>query len=90
MSPERFHTPVHSEPHLRESPSIGSYLSFEGHISRSRGTDIHSVQSFLAGTHRLILSAAFGGIHPSPCIGMLFNLSTSIEKICLSVDHFMF
>ena len=66
VSPRRFYTPVRSLPPSRESPSIGSSLTFEGHISKSCGADIHSVHSFLTGTRRLILSAAAWGIHPSP------------------------
>ena len=55
VSPRRFHTPVHSEPHSRERPSIGSSHTFEGHISQSCGADIR----------RLILSAdAWGSIEP--------------------------
>ena len=65
VSPRRFHTPIPSLPHSRESPSIGSSLTFEGHISQSCGADIHSVHSFLTGTRRLILSAAAWGIHTS-------------------------
>ena len=70
VSPRSFHTPVCSKPHSRESPSIGSSLTFEGHISQSCGTDIHSVHSFFAGIRRLILSAAAWGIHPSPYMGI--------------------
>ena len=69
-SPRRFHTPVHSEPHSRESPSIGSSLTSKGHISQSCGADIHSIHSFLAGTRRLIFSAAAWDINPSPCMGI--------------------
>ena len=70
VSPRKFHRPVHSEPHSRESSSIGSSLTFEGHISQSCCADIHSVHSFLTGTRRLILTAAAWGIHPSPCMGI--------------------
>ena len=63
MSPRRFHTPIRSLPHSRERPSIGSPLTFEGHISQSCGADIQSVHSFLTGTRRLILSAATWGIY---------------------------
>ena len=70
VSPRRFHTPIRSLPHSRESPSIDSSLTFEGHISRSCGADIHWVHSFLTGTRRLILSAAAWGIHPPPCMGI--------------------
>ena len=65
VSPRRFHTPVHSETHSRERPSIGSSHTFEGHISQSCGADIHSVHSFLTGTCTPILSAAVWGIHSS-------------------------
>ena len=44
--------------HSRERPSIGSPLTFEGHILQSCGADIHLIHSFLTGTRRLILSAA--------------------------------
>ena len=70
VSPRRFHTPIRSLPHSRESPSIEASLTFEGHISQSCGTDIRAVHSFLAGTRRLILSAAAWGIHPSLWIGI--------------------
>ena len=70
MSPRRFHTPIRSLPHSRESPSIEFLLTFEGHISQLCGAGIHSVHSFLLGTCRLILSAAAWGIHPSPCMGI--------------------
>ena len=68
--PRRFHTPIRSLPHSRERASIGSPLTFEGHISQSCGADIRSVYSFLTGTRRLILSAATWGIHPSACMGI--------------------
>ena len=76
VSPRRFHTPVNSEPHSRESPSIDSSLTLEGHISQLCGTDIHSIHSFLAGTHRLVLSATAWGIHPSPCMGIEANIAS--------------
>ena len=41
VPPRRFHTPVYSEPHSRESPSIGSSLAFQRHISQSCGAVIH-------------------------------------------------
>ena len=66
--PQEIPTPIRSLPYSRESPSIRSSLTFEGHISQSCGADIHSVYSFLTGTHRLSFSAAAWGIHPSPCI----------------------
>ena len=65
VSPRRFHTPIRSLPHSRESLFTESSLTFEGHISQSCGANIHSVRSFLADTRRLILSAAAWGIHPS-------------------------
>ena len=68
--PRRFHTPIRSFPNSRESSSIESSLIFEGLISQSCDADIHSVHLFLAGTCRLILSAAAWGIHPSSCMGM--------------------
>ena len=68
--PWRFHTPIRSLPHSRESPSISSSLTFKGHISQSCGADIHLVHSFLTGTRRLILSATAWGIHPSQCMGI--------------------
>ena len=37
VSPRRFHTPTHPLPHSRESPSISSSLTFDGHISQSCG-----------------------------------------------------
>ena len=52
VSPRRFHTPIRTLPHSRDSSSIESSLRFEGHISQSCGADIHSVHSFLAGTRR--------------------------------------
>ena len=70
VSLKRFHTPLRAFPHSRESPSIESSLTFEENISRSCSADIHSVHSFLAGTHRLILRAAAWVIHSSPCMGI--------------------
>ena len=70
VSPRRFHTPICSSPHSRESPFIESSLTFEGHISQSCGADIHSFHSFFTGTRTLIHSAAAWGIHPSPCMGI--------------------
>ena len=46
VSPRRFHTPIRSAPHSRESPFIRSSLPLEGHISQSCGADINSVHSF--------------------------------------------
>ena len=69
-SPRIFHTPVLSKPHSTEGPSIGSSLTFEGHISQSCGADIHSLHSFFAGIRSLIFSAAACGIRPSPCMGI--------------------
>ena len=70
VSPRRFHTPIRSAPHSRESPFIGSSLTSEGHISESCGAYMYSVHLFLAGTRRLIFSAAACGIHPSSCMGI--------------------
>ena len=70
MSPRRFHALIHSGPNSRERLSIGSSLTFEGHISQSCGADIHSVHSLVEDTRRLILSAAAWGIHPSSCMGL--------------------
>ena len=52
--PRRFHTPICSLRHSRESPSIESSLTFEGHISQSCGAHINLVHPFLAGTRRFI------------------------------------
>ena len=61
---------VGSFPHFRGGLSIESSFTFEGHILQSCGADIHSVHSFLAGTRRLIFSAAAWDIHPSTCMGI--------------------
>ena len=78
VSPRRFHTPIRAAPHSRESPSIGSSLTFERHISQSCGADIHSVHSFLAGTRRLIRSAAAWSIHPS-CMGIGASIASPLS-----------
>ena len=77
MFSREFSTPFHSEPHSRESSSIGSSLTFEGHILQACGADIHSVHLFLAGTRRLILSAATWCIHPSPRMGIGASIVSS-------------
>ena len=76
VSSRTFHAPISSAPHSRESPSIGCSLTFEGHILQSCGADIHSVHSFLAGTRRLIRSAAAWGIHPSSCMGIEASIAS--------------
>ena len=85
VSPRRFHRPIRSAPHSRESPSIGSSLTFEGLISQSCGADIHSVHSFLADTRRLIRSAAAWSIHPSSCMG----IDASIASPAFNLDPFI-
>ena len=70
VSPRRFHTPIRSLPDSKERPSIESSLTLKGHISKSCGAVNHSVHSFIAGTRRLILSAAAWGIHPFSCMGI--------------------
>ena len=81
VSPRRFHTPICSLPHSRESPFIESSLTFEGHRSQSCGADIHSFHSFFTATRTLIHSAAAWGIHPSPCMG----IDTSIASPAFSL-----
>ena len=68
------------QPHSRESPSIGSSLTIKGHISQACGSDIHSVQSFLTGTRRLILSAHSHGkmpVYRAPCICLPIHRDTT-------------
>ena len=81
VSPRRFHTPICFAPHSRESPFIGSSLTFEGRLSQSCGADILSVHSFLAGTRRLIRSAAAWGIHPSSCMAIDASIASPASNL---------
>ena len=69
VSPRRFHSPIRSLPHSRESPSKDSSFRFEGNISQSCGVDIHSVHSFLL------------GIHPSSYIGIDASIAFPAFKL---------
>ena len=63
VSFRRFHTPIRSALHSRKSPSIGSSLAFEGHITQSCGADIHPVHSFLADAFAAPLPGAYILLH---------------------------
>ena len=74
VSSRRFHTPIRSLPHSRESPSIESSLIFEGQISQSCGADIHLVHLFLTGTHRCNGKMP---VYRAPCISLPIHGDTS-------------